>query len=93
MSGLLWQKAGIEVDPRIQAFLAGADVLLDREFFVHDIRASRAHAQGLARIGVIDATALAGIERGWTRWRGPSPTAASCWTTATRTAIRRSSTG
>ncbi|MBX3726755.1 MAG: argininosuccinate lyase [Xanthomonadales bacterium] len=63
MSTLLWQKAGVEVDPRIQAFLAGADVLLDREFFAHDIRASLAHAQGLERIGVIDAASLAGIER------------------------------
>jgi argininosuccinate lyase len=53
MSDLLWQKPGVEVDPRIQAFLAGDDVVLDREFIGHDIVASRAHALGLARIGLL----------------------------------------
>jgi argininosuccinate lyase len=53
MSELLWQKPGVEVDPRIQAFLAGDDVVLDREFIGHDIVASRAHALGLARIGLL----------------------------------------
>ncbi|HSR64865.1 MAG TPA: argininosuccinate lyase [Xanthomonadaceae bacterium] len=63
MADLLWQKPGVEVDARIQSFLAGDDVLLDREFFLHDIAASRAHAQGLQRIGLLDASELAGIER------------------------------
>ena len=63
MSDLLWQKPGVTVDARIQAFLAGDDVLLDREFFLHDIDASRAHAQGLQRIGVVSAEDLAGLER------------------------------
>jgi len=58
MSDLLWQKPGVAVDEGIQAFLAGDDVVLDREFFLHDITASRAHAQGLARIGM-----LAPVER------------------------------
>jgi argininosuccinate lyase len=61
MSDLLWQKPGIAVDARIMRFLAGDDVVLDREFFVHDIAASKAHVAGLARIGVIEgdeATAL-----------------------------------
>jgi argininosuccinate lyase len=61
MSNLLWQKPGVAVDARIQAFLAGEDVLLDREFFLCDIEASRAHAEGLMRIGLLDAEALAGI--------------------------------
>ncbi|PRH81588.1 argininosuccinate lyase [Arenimonas caeni] len=55
MSELLWQKPGVEVDPRIQAFLAGDDVLLDREFILDDIVASAAHACGLARIGILSA--------------------------------------
>lgn len=63
MSDLLWQKSGTVVDPAIQRFLAGDDVLLDREFFLHDIAASRAHAQGLQRIGILSADELAGIER------------------------------
>lgn len=55
MSDLLWQKPGVAVDAQIQAFLAGDDVVLDREFFLHDIAASRAHAQGLQRIGIVTA--------------------------------------
>jgi argininosuccinate lyase len=55
MTDPLWQKQGIRIDPRIMQFLAGNDVLLDREFFLHDIRASKAHVEGLANIGVIDA--------------------------------------
>src|SRR5690606_9595112 len=61
MSDLLWQKPGVAVDARIQAFLAGDDVVLDREFFLHDIAASRAHAQGLQRIGILSADELAAI--------------------------------
>ncbi len=56
MSGLLWQKEGVEVDPRIMRFLAGDDVLLDRELFLHDVQASKAHVEGLARIALLDAT-------------------------------------
>lgn len=63
MSDLLWQKPGVTVDADIQAFLAGDDVVLDREFFLHDIAASRAHAQGLQRIGMLSADELAGLER------------------------------
>lgn len=55
MSGLLWQKDGIDVDPRIMRFLAGDDVLLDRELFLHDVTASKAHVEGLARIGLLTA--------------------------------------
>ncbi|KFN49386.1 argininosuccinate lyase [Arenimonas composti] len=55
MSELLWQKEGVAVDARIQAFLAGDDVLLDREFIAHDIVASAAHARGLVRIGLLTA--------------------------------------
>lgn len=55
MSDLLWQKSGIRTDPRIMRFLAGDDVLLDREFFLFDIAASKAHVEGLARIGIVDA--------------------------------------
>ena len=55
MSELLWQKPGVKVDDRIQRFLAGEDVVLDREFFLCDIDASRAHAEGLLRMTVPNA--------------------------------------
>ncbi|QYR53681.1 argininosuccinate lyase [Lysobacter soyae] len=53
MSDLLWQKSGVVIDESIQNFLAGDDVLLDREFIRFDIEASLAHASGLQRIGVL----------------------------------------
>jgi argininosuccinate lyase len=55
MTQPLWQKSDSKVDARIMRFLAGDDVLLDREFFVHDIQASKAHVEGLARIDVLSA--------------------------------------
>jgi len=63
MSDLLWQKPGVTVDARIQKFLAGDDVILDREFFLHDIAASRAHAQGLQHIGILSGDELEGMLR------------------------------
>lgn len=54
MSKPLWDKSGVTVDTRIMRFLAGDDVVLDREFFLHDIRASQAHVEGLSRIGLLD---------------------------------------
>jgi argininosuccinate lyase len=63
MSDLLWQKPGVAVDAGIQAFLAGDDVLLDREFFLHDIAASAAHAEGLQRIGILTLDELGGLKR------------------------------
>jgi argininosuccinate lyase len=62
MSDLLWQKPGVKVDTRIQEFLAGEDVLLDREFFLFDLQASAAHAEGLQRIGILDAAELAALK-------------------------------
>ena len=63
MSDLLWQKPGVTVDARIQKFLAGDDVILDREFFLHDIAASKVHAEGLQRIGILSVDELAGLLR------------------------------
>jgi len=63
MTNLLWQKPGVAVDAKIQTFLAGDDVILDREFFLHDIQASTAHAEGLQRIGILSADELAGLKR------------------------------
>ncbi len=63
MSSPLWQKSDTVIDPRIMRFLAGEDVLLDRELLDFDIRASRAHAAGLARIGILTADENAAIAR------------------------------
>jgi argininosuccinate lyase len=63
MSDVLWQKPGVKIDARIQRFLAGDDVLLDREFFLHDIVASRAHVEGLANVGIVTQGESAAIAR------------------------------
>ena len=63
MSDLLWQKAGVATNARIMRFLAGDDVLLDREFFLHDITASKAHVEGLANIGVVSAAEAESLKR------------------------------
>jgi len=63
MSDLLWQKPGVAVNAAIQAFLAGGDVILDREFFLFDIQASLAHAESLQRIGILTDDDLAGLAR------------------------------
>jgi argininosuccinate lyase len=52
----IWKKDSTEaVDTRVMRYLAGDDVLLDRELLPFDVRASQAHARGLARIGVLEA--------------------------------------
>lgn len=62
MTQPLWQKADIKIDARIMKFLAGDDVVLDREFFLHDITASKAHVEGLANIGVVSAEEAAALK-------------------------------
>ncbi len=63
MTDLLWQKKGVRTDERIMRFLAGDDVILDREFFLHDIEASKAHVGGLANIGIVTASERDAIAR------------------------------
>jgi argininosuccinate lyase len=63
MTQPLWQKSDTQVDARIMRFLAGNDVVLDREFFLHDITASKAHVEGLANIGVVSGDERDGLLR------------------------------
>ncbi len=67
MADYLWQKDGTSVDDRVMAFLAADDVVLDRQIFVYDLRASRAHARALANIGLLSydelGTLLAALEK------------------------------
>jgi argininosuccinate lyase len=63
MTEPLWQKSGVAIDARVMKFLAGDDVLLDREFFRHDIVASGAHVEGLARIGLLSGDEESALRR------------------------------
>jgi argininosuccinate lyase len=54
MKSFIWQDDNGEgVDKAIIEFTAGEDVILDRELFAYDIRATAAHVRGLARIGIM----------------------------------------
>jgi len=63
MTEPLWNKSDTRIDAKIMRFLAGDDVMLDREFFLHDIVASKAHVEGLANIGVVSADDAAALKR------------------------------
>lgn len=60
-SELLWAKPGAEIDASIQRFLAGDDIVSDRALFPYDIAASKAHAEGLRRIGMLTGDECAGL--------------------------------
>jgi argininosuccinate lyase len=49
----LWQDGSDQVDQHIMEFMAGEDVILDRDLFPYDIRATAAHVRGLERIGML----------------------------------------
>ncbi|QDG52842.1 argininosuccinate lyase [Persicimonas caeni] len=53
MSSPLWDKGNAEIDARIMRFCAGEDVVLDRQLFLYDIQASKAHVRGLERIELL----------------------------------------
>jgi argininosuccinate lyase len=57
MSDLIWKKDGQGSGPgeAVMRFLAGEDVVLDRELIHFDIQASQAHVEGLAQIGLLTA--------------------------------------
>lgn len=63
MAKLIWDKGGSAVDARVQRFLAGDDVIHDRALFLHDVRASKAHARGLARAGILTAEEALALTR------------------------------
>jgi argininosuccinate lyase len=55
MNPFIWQADSDEqIDKTIMEFMAGEDVILDRELFPFDIRATAAHVRGLERIDILD---------------------------------------
>ena len=62
----LWSKSSIgpaqdrsaKLNPKIEAYTAGDDVVLDMVLMPYDIRASKAHAKGLHKIGVLTSAEL-----------------------------------
>ncbi|MGI9518459.1 MAG: argininosuccinate lyase [Pirellulaceae bacterium] len=64
MTEYLWSKSKSEDADleKVQQFMSGADVVLDREIFLYDIRATAAHASGLQLIGVLTEAELEQIQ-------------------------------
>ena len=55
MNKYLWQSdTDRQIDETIMEFMAGEDVVLDRELFPFDIRATAAHVRGLERIDILN---------------------------------------
>ena len=93
MATPLWQKPDSKVDARIMRFLAGDDVLLDREFFLHDITASKAHVEGLANIGVLNDGEATALRRELDALADDFRSGAFVWMKNSKTAIRPSRRG
>jgi argininosuccinate lyase len=49
----LWKKSDQKLHPAVEKYTAGTDYLFDQELLPFDIKASRAHAKGLHKIGVL----------------------------------------
>ncbi len=68
----LWKKTRTKLHPVVEEYTAGTDYLLDMELLPFDIVASAAHAKGLKKIGILDATelrkllaALSSLQKKW----------------------------
>ncbi|MDI3340123.1 MAG: argininosuccinate lyase [Sphaerobacter sp.] len=60
MATKLWDK-GYELDPQIEAFEVGDDVVYDNRLILADVLGSIAHAAGLVKIGVLSAAEFAAL--------------------------------
>jgi argininosuccinate lyase len=58
----LWAKPGAIIENDAMSFMSRDDVLLDRELFLFDIEATKAHVRGLNRIGLISDAENSNIE-------------------------------
>jgi argininosuccinate lyase len=56
MAPVVWAGEGHASDVELSSFMAGEDVVLDRELFLFDIQATKAHVSGLGRIAILAAT-------------------------------------
>ena len=54
----LWNKTGTKTHPVIEKYTAGSDYVFDKELLPFDITASKAHAKGLQKVGIITAKEL-----------------------------------
>lgn len=60
----LWKKTEGKLHPAVEKYTAGTDSVFDMELLPFDVLASRAHAAGLEKIGILSAEELKEILRG-----------------------------
>src|SRR3989338_10891673 len=60
----LWKKSDAKIAPAVEKYTAGTDYIFDVEILPFDIQASRAHAKGLQKIGILNADELKQIGEG-----------------------------
>lgn len=53
MTKPLWQKGSTTINQSMMDFMAGEDIILDREIIHYDIQASKAHVKGLGSINLL----------------------------------------
>ncbi len=53
MTQPLWQKSTTSINQTMMDYMAGEDIVLDRELIQYDIVASKAHVEGLQSIGIL----------------------------------------
>ena len=60
----LWKKSDTKIAPAVEKYTAGTDYIFDVEILPFDIQASRAHAKGLQKIGILNTDELKQIGEG-----------------------------
>jgi argininosuccinate lyase len=60
----LWKKKGIKLDPEVERYTVGNDYMLDMELLTYDIKASKAHARMLAKMGYLSKAELKKLLQG-----------------------------
>lgn len=64
MKKKLWESENTTLDPIIEAFETGDDLLLDQKLVIFDVQGSLAHAKMLSKIGILSAQELKLLEKG-----------------------------
>lgn len=54
----LWKKSDTKMNPAVEKYTVGADYIFDMKLLPFDIQASRAHAKGLQKIGILTSEEL-----------------------------------
>lgn len=61
MNTKLWQSASTQLHPLVEKYTVGNDYKLDKRLLPFDVQASKAHAKGLAKIGILTEEELASL--------------------------------